>query len=60
MKKISSKFQLFLKIIMAKNEPYRAVLYAFMKKNERMSKKDVIEANSNLPVHQSPIVGTTL
>ena len=37
---------------MAKNEPYRAVLYAFMKKNERMSKKDVIEANSNLPVHQ--------
>lgn len=36
---------------MATNEPYREILYKFMKKNEGMPKKDVIKANSNLPVH---------
>lgn len=40
---------------MAKNEPYRAVLYKFVKNHEGMAKKDVIEANSNLPVHQSTL-----
>lgn len=40
---------------MAKNIPYREVLYAFMKNNEGMTKKEVIKANSNLPVHQSTL-----